>query len=288
MNAPALSPRRPAMRYFGGKWKLAPWIIAHFAPHRIFLEPYGGGANVLLRKPRSQNEIYNDLDGQVVNLFRVLRDRAGDLFAALNLTPYSREEYEAAHVDSDDVIEKARRLLIRSQMAHGTNASGLDSKKGFRVDGARGRTHVAAEWAELPDALAAVAHRFQGVVIENRPALDLIEGYSIAHAMIYLDPPYVWETRSDKLKDGRPYHGYSHEMSDDDHVAMLDAAKSSSAMVVISGYDCPLYCEHLSDWERSSRPSTAHRNSARIETLWLNAAASHALRDSGPLFEAVK
>ena len=106
--------KRPVLRYFGGKWMLAKWVIAHLPPHRIYVEPFGGAASVLMRKPRSYAEVYNDLDGDVVNLFRVLRsDRAPELIELIRLTPYCREEFELSYQDADCELEQARRLIVR-------------------------------------------------------------------------------------------------------------------------------------------------------------------------------
>ncbi|HBP4591037.1 TPA: DNA adenine methylase, partial [Pseudomonas aeruginosa] len=104
-----MPPQRPILRYHGGKWLLAPWIIQHLAPHHTYIEPFGGAASVLLRKARSYAEVYNDLDGDVVNLFRVARDRGEELRQALALTPFAREEFEASYAETTDPLERARR-----------------------------------------------------------------------------------------------------------------------------------------------------------------------------------
>jgi len=111
-------PRRPILRYHGGKWRLAPWIISHFPRHRFYVEPFGGVASVLLRKPRSFHEVYNDLDGNLVNLLSVLRDETtrNKLIEDLRLTPFAREEFVLARRDADDPIERARRTIVRSFM----------------------------------------------------------------------------------------------------------------------------------------------------------------------------
>ncbi|MBH9009927.1 DNA adenine methylase [Pseudomonas aeruginosa] len=102
--------RRPILRYHGGKWKLAPWIIQHLPPHHTYVEPFGGAASVLLRKARSHAEVYNDLNGDVVNLFRVARDHGEKLRQALTLTPFARDEFEASYVETTDPLERARRF----------------------------------------------------------------------------------------------------------------------------------------------------------------------------------
>lgn len=131
------APTRPVLRWHGGKWRLAPWIIGHFPPHRIYVEPFGGAASVLMRKPRAYAEVYNDLDHLVVNLFRVLRDpaRGGALIEALRLTPFAREEFEESIEPGEEPLEMARRLVIRSFMGFGSNAHSIcpHTRAGFRA-----------------------------------------------------------------------------------------------------------------------------------------------------------
>lgn len=270
---------RPVLRWLGGKYRLAPWIIAHFPPHDIYVEPFGGAASVLLSKPRSYNETYNDLDGELVNLFTVLRgDRAKELLQALALTPYARAEYLAAFDYAEDAVERARRALIRSHLAHGTGGARLDRATGFRTDGVTGTTNVAGEWAALPGALQAVVHRLQGVVIQQLPALELIKRFSQSEALIYLDPPYMPETRSSKSrKQGERYHTYAHELSESDHAVLLEAIKDSAAMIVLSGYPSDSYDSALRGWKRVETSARAHRNSPRTEVLWINASAASRL-----------
>lgn len=263
---------RPVLRWLGGKKRLAPWIISFFPPHRQYVEPYGGAYSVGLEKPRSYNETYNDLDGELVNLFRVLRsDKAGELLRVLKLTPYSRDEYWAAFEPTDDPVERARRMIVRSHLAHGTGGARMDRPTGFRTDGNSGTTNVAGEWAALPDALWAVVERLQGVTIESRPAIELIEKYNDEKVLIYLDPPYMPETRSAKSrKQGERYHTYAVEMTVDDHLAMLEVCRRSQAMIVLSGYPTSLYDQELPGWRCFTRAARAHRNSPRTEVVWLN------------------
>ncbi len=274
---------RPLLRWLGGKFRLAPWIIQHLPVHDIYVEPFGGAASVLLRKPRAYNETYNDLDGEVVNLFRVLRSNdAPELLRQLALTPYAKEEYEAARVICDEPLERARRALVRSHMAHGTGGARIDRPTGFRTDGRSGGTNVAGEWAALPQALAAVVARLQGVSIQMRPALELLRMYDDPKVLFYLDPPYVPGSRSTKSrKPGERYHTYAHELSDDDHAELLTICAASSAMIVLSGYPDDRYDIALAGWERRTMAARAHRNSPRTEVLWINPAA--AMRLDGQL-----
>lgn len=270
---------RPVLRWLGGKFRLAPWIIAHLPPHDIYVEPYGGAASVLLRKPRAYNEVYNDLDGELVNLFSVLRGpRSTDLLRALHLTPYARAEYRAAFAASADPVERARRTIIRSHLGHGTGGARIDRATGFRSDGRSASTNVGGEWAEYPDAMLAVVQRLRGVVIEQVPALDLIRRYDTPRALLYLDPPYLPSTRSAKSRTaGEKYHTYAHELTASDHQELLAVVRESSAMIVLSGYPDPVYDAALAGWQRREIAARAHRNSPRREVIWINPAAAAAL-----------
>ena len=271
---------RPALRYLGGKWKLAPWIIEHFPPHRLYVEPFGGAASVLLRKPRSMGECYNDLYSEVVNLFRVLRDpeQARALAEQLALTPFSREEYDAAFVRADCDIERARRLVVRSYMGHGSSAAVKDKSTGFRASMVnRGGALPAGDWITVPPALLAISERLQGVVIESRPALQVAARYDAADTLLYLDPPYVPATRSAKRKDGAAAHAYAHEMTVTDHVELLEFATTSKSMVVISGYPSDLYDQALEGWRRKQIDTHADGALDRVEVIWINPAAAVAL-----------
>jgi len=279
------APERPVVRWLGGKYRLAPWIISHFPRHRVYLEPFGGGGSVLLRKERAYNEIYNDLDGEVVNIFRVLRgNRSGELLEALRLTPYAREEYWAAFEPCDDEVERARRAIVRSHMGHGTGGNRLDRPTGFRVDGKSGTTNVAGEWADLPDAFMATIARLRGVTIQQIDAFELIRRYDDPKVLIYLDPPYLPATRSTKSrKPGEKYHTYAHEMTVEEHMELLDLIRQLRAMVIISGYPDPIYDDMLAGWQKRTTDARAHQNSARTECIWINPAARAAL-SAGPLF----
>lgn len=162
--------RHPAVRYHGGKFRLASWIISHFPAHRCYVEPFGGGASVLLKKEPSEAEVYNDLDGDVVNLFRVLRhpETSRALSEACALTPYSRDEFMQAYAPADNPVEQARRLVVRATMGFGS-AGATKGKTGFRLDTKRNCATAQRIWARYPDNLAAVGSRFAGVLV-NRAA----------------------------------------------------------------------------------------------------------------------
>lgn len=255
-----MTPRRPLMRYHGGKWRLASWVISHLPPHRVYVEPFGGAASVLLRKPRSFAEIYNDLDDEVVNVFRVLQDPAGalELQRRCHLTPFARAEFERAYEVSGDAVERARRILIRSWMGHG--ASGVRKHRtGFRVNPHRQRTTAADDWMAWPAVIPAFVDRLRGVTIESRPAAKLIADHDTPATLFYVDPPYMFETRSQKRSRGDLYHGYRHELTDADHTRLLQQLRAVRGLVVLSGYASPLYEQALAGWRRIEHKTTADR-----------------------------
>ncbi len=273
-HAPALSPlARPVVRWHGGKWRLAPWIISHFPRHRVYVEPFGGGGSVLLRKPRSYAEVYNDLDGRVVNLFRVLRDeeKAALLIRALELTPFAREELVACHERVGDEVELARRMLVVCFQGFGSNAHGRAT--GFRANSNRSGTTPAHDWRNFPKALPSIVERLRGVVIENRPALEVMAQHDRPDTLHYLDPPYIPETR-DRGAD------YEHEMSRAGHVELLERARELRGMVAISGYRNALYDNVLAGWTRLERATYADGARPRVELLWLNPAAAREMRQA--------
>ena len=260
---------RPPLRYHGSKWTLAPWIIEHFPPHRVYVEPFAGGASVLLRKTKAPIEIYNDLDGQVVNLFRVLRDpaRARELLRQLRLTPYSRAEYDESWIVADDPIEQARRLLVRSAMGHGTTAATAGWKTGWRnYHGDQRHGPPSVGWRNLPDALEATIKRLRDVMIECRPALAVIEEYDGPGALFYVDPPYLAETRHERYATA----AYRHEMTADDHAELARALSQLKGVAVVSGYSSPLYDDLYGGWRRVERGARADGGGERTEVLWIS------------------
>lgn len=253
---------RPIVRYHGGKWELASWIIAQFPKHRIYCEPYSGGASVLLQKSRSYAEVYNDLDGEIVNLFQVARDRGGELLAAIQATPFSRVEYFAAFDAAADHLEQARRTVIRSHMGFAGSAT-HGNVTGFRSFSTNSGSHPASQWREFPNCLQAIVKRLQGVVIENRDALEVISQQDTPGTLFYVDPPYVPATRD-------PGGDYRHELTASDHTALLVALQAVKGMVILSGYPSEEYDAALSGWTRVERKALAEGARERTEVLWMN------------------
>lgn len=274
-------PTRPVLRYHGGKWLLAPWIIAHFPPHRVYTEAFGGAASVLLRKPRAAlSEIYNDLDGEIVNLFRVLREpaQAARLAELLRYTPYSRTEFELSYQPDDDLIEQARRTVCRAFMGFGSDAAS-GATTGFRANGNRNNAHPAKDWSNLPAAIGSFCNRLAGVVVENRHAADVILQHDSPATLHYCDPPYAHATRSTAVV--RTGKGYRHEMLDAEHRKLADLLRRVEGMVIVSGYPGELYNELYADWEISTRHAHADGALDRTEVLWLNPACAKALATTG-------
>lgn len=271
-----IEPSRPALRYHGGKWMLAPWIISHFGEHRTYTEVYGGAASVLLRKQRAYAEVYNDLDEEVVGLFRVLQNSAsaGRLTELLHLTPFSRSEFDRAYEPTDCPVERARQLIIRSFMGFGSDGHNGAWKTGFRSDSNKSGTTPAHDWVNYPLALQAIVERFRGVVIENRDAIQVLRKHDRSEALHYVDPPYVTHTRSPARNSVRK--NYRHEMTDEDHAVLLETLTQLEGMVVLSGYRCDLYDDTLKSWARRDRTAFADGARKRTESLWLNPAACDA------------
>lgn len=279
-------PNRPVLRYHGGKWRLAPWVITHFPAHRCYVESFGGAASVLIQKPRSYAEVYNDLDGEVVNVFRVMRDAttAAELARLLVLTPFSRADFEAAYEHTDEPVERARRTVVKSFMGfssaaiHDTRENGMRTRAstvtGYRSDTRRPSTTPASDWSGYPSQVALICERMSGVVIENRPAAKVMVQHDTLDTLHYVDPPYPMGTRGDTGKD------YAHEMTDDDHRELAAVLRGLRGMVVVSGYPCALYDDELyAEWERHERPHLADSARKRTEVVWLNPACSAVLRE---------
>lgn len=291
-----VAPTRPVLRYHGGKWRLAPWILSFFPPHRVYVEPFGGGGSVLMRKERSYAEVYNDLDEECVNVFRVLRDpeRAAALERGLRLTPYARAEFFEAYrggVAGD--VERARHTIIKAFMGFGSDAirdvvpRGMRTRvsthvtsTGFRANSNRSGTTPAHDWQNYPGQITTFCARMSGVVVEQSDGCAVIGTHDRPEALIYCDPPYVHATRRPKKK-GVDGGGYRHEMTDDDHRRLAETLHGVRGMVVLSGYPCPLYdVELYGDWQRHERAHLADGARKRTEVVWLNAACVSALAEA--------
>jgi DNA adenine methylase len=256
-----MKPARPALRYHGSKWNLAPWIISHFPDHKIYVEPFGGGAGVLLRKPRSYAEVYNDLDAEVYNVFLQMRDNGPALKRLLTLTPFSRIEFEEASEPAADQIEQARRTIIKSFMGFGSDS--IRHKSGFRANAHRNGTTPAHDWRNYADVLDTLIERLRGVIIECRDYRQVITQHDSPNTLFYVDPPYVHSTRTGQKR-------YLYEMPDSEHTELAEILRSVKGQVVLSGYSSDLYGELYKDWNRTKRGTFADGARPRTEVLWTN------------------
>jgi DNA adenine methylase len=260
-------PTRAALRYYGGKARLAPWIVAHLPPHTGYVEPFGGAASVLLRKPPAPCEVYNDLDGEVVGFFRVLRERPGDLVEAVRRTPFARAEVDAACVPPPpglDDLERARRVYVRSwQGRHGLPARG---RMGWRFErAAAGYRTAVAQWADL-DRLWATAERLRTVQLECDDALRVLARFDGPDTVHYIDPPYPASTRGRRWATT----AYAHELTDADHRRLAEVLRGLRGMAVVSGYPGPLYRELYAGWPVVTRRARTNGARAATEALWLS------------------
>lgn len=256
---------RPALRYFGGKFRIAPWVIAHLPAHEIYVEPFGGGASILLQKRPAKRDVYNDLDGEIVNFFRMLREHPEALIEAITLTPFSREEFHRSFEPCAEPIERARRLYVRSWQGIGGKLKG---RTGWRVERTTARgSSVVQDWSKV-DYLWAIAKRLKQVFIECDDAFAVIERMDRPGTLFYLDPPYLQAVRSPSWRKS----AYQYEMDDADHERLAELANGLDGMVVISGYPSAQYDEWYGDWLRVSRRGYNAVGNPTDEVLWISPA----------------
>jgi len=265
--------KRPALRYYGGKWKLAEWIIQYFPSHKSYVEPCGGAASVLIHKNRSELETYNDADGNVVNFFRVLRDNPDELIRKIQLTPWSREEFEQSLVLSGDEVEMARKFFVKMWMGINAGTSYHEASNGWRCSNGEDTR----DWVLYHDELHNLADRFIGVQIEKDDARNIIKRFNTPDTLVYFDPPYVLTTRGRKSKDR-----YEMDITDDFHRECGELLVNHSGFVVVSGYPSDLYSEIFEDkgFSRIDGDSTTNNGGKRVESLWLSPRTSDALNQN--------
>lgn len=267
----------PPVRYKGGKWRIADWIISHFPNHDSYVEPFCGGASVFFQKPPSAIETLNDLNRNIVIFFDMLRGEPEALIRSIELTPYSRDEWEQAHRPADNLpaLEIARRFYIRSRMSFDSGEGKWKSGFRYMKNNRRGKT-VTQEWNDV-SMLWAAARRLKDAQIENDDALKVIERFDGPETLFYIDPPYLFDTRH----SNEEY--YAFEMSDDEHVQLALLLQDVQGMVILSGYDHPIYQELYQDWHFVEKSARTNGNHKATECLWINPAA-HAINRL-PLFE---
>jgi DNA adenine methylase len=251
--------------WFGAKSSLVSKILEHIPSHLAYCEPFGGSAAVLLAKAPAEVEVYNDIDGELVNFFRVLRDPI--LFTRLSRaaehTLYSRAEFELAKLKSDDPVEAARRFIVRERQSWGS----LGRDWSYCVEGSRsGMAAVVKRWKRGIDRLPAVHRRMQTVQIECDHWWSVMRRFDSPQTLHYLDPPYHPDTRV--------HGGYRHEFTEEEHRELVARLLSVQGMVVLSGYDHETYAPlEGAGWKRATYdvPSNmSGRRTRRVESLWLS------------------
>jgi len=258
---------RAALRYYGGKWQLAPWIISHFPSHVCYVEPFCGAASVFLRKQPAEFEVLNDIDGDLVNFFLVLREQAEKLIRAIDLTPYSRAEYDLAWQPTYDPLERARHYYVRSWQGWGGSKGAIQTSTSWRFQFTtkRGQS-IVDDWNQT-EHLYAIAARLKQAQMENDEAIDVIRRYDDKETLFYLDPPYLAQTRSHRWAE----LAYHHEADLEYHRLLLDTIKHLDGMVIISGYHSTLYDQELSDWTSVEKKAiTTNVANRKVEILWLS------------------
>ncbi len=268
---PSHQPRqelKPILKYPGAKWSRAKWIVGHFPEHTRYLEPFAGSAACFFSKDPVEHEVLGDTNKSLINLFQVVRDHAEELAWLIEMTPWSEDEYEAyehpaQYAGSGNPLEDARRFLVRCWQAHGTK---LGSRCGWRHKGIASNSSTTVLWRKLPERILGIVDRLKDAEIRNRPAVELIDYYRHPSYLIYADPPYVLSTRT--------YNLYPNEMSNEDHLQLLDALDRHPGPVILSGYANPLYTDRLASWEQVTMPTLAEHGMMRTEVLWLNQKAA--------------
>lgn len=259
---------RAVLKYPGSKWRIANWIINHFPKHHTYLEPYFGSGAIFFNKPQSAIETINDLDWEVCNLFTCIRKDSQRLSSMVLMTPFSRDCYEDTFklgmgdlLKEIDPYEKARQFLIKCWQGHGFRTNGY--KVGWKNDvQGRENMYAAYNWYRLPGWIIGIVDRLKQVQIENRPAIEVIKRHKYPKVLVYADPPYLLSTRTGKQ--------YKHEMSEQDHVELLETLLQHPGPVIISGYETDLYNHTLKGWTKSQIQGSAEHGKIRVETIWMN------------------
>lgn len=255
-----MTAKRPLLNYFGGKWRIAPWVISHIPDHKIYCEPFGGSLSILLRKQRSQREIVNDIDAELVNLYIQARDNGIELQRRLKMTPHSRWEYRASMIKAPaDPIEQARRTMVRCYF--GIGDSFLHNHNAFRTS-KTSNTCVAKSWTNLAEVFDSVVDRLQSVTIEQLSYEKMFEKYDSKATVWYLDPPYVLSSRTRK-------HSYRDEFTANDHMVFIGLVKHLKGHVVLSGYNSDIYESEFGGWKKIERDSNCQGGKVRTEVLWI-------------------
>ena len=248
------------LKYPGSKWRIADWVISLMPEHRVYCEPFFGSGGVFFNKKPAYIETINDIDGNIVNLFKVCRDKPDELAKTINLTPFARDEFVACYDTScGDDVERARRTLVRFHQSFGTTNS---SKTSWRNVQTAGGPRCATMWGDLPDIIIECCSRLKEAQIESINAIELIKRYNSPDTLIYCDPPYLQSLRKKNM--------YANEFSEEQHKDLLSAVKASKSMIMLAGYDNELYNRELDGWHIEEIETIAQMGLHRTEKMWMN------------------
>ena len=258
-----------AFGWYGGKFSHLKWLLPLLPSCQHYCEPFGGSAAVLLNRAPSPVETYNDIDGEVVNFFRVLRDQKNELLEAIGLTPFSKAEFESAISDTSNIseLERARRFFIRARQVRTGLAQKASSGRWAhcRLTSRAGMAGAVSRWLGSVDGLSEIAQRLLRVQVENDTAIDVIRRYDSQDTLFYCDPPYPHDSRRD-------HNAYSYEMTDSEHRSLANVLHKVEGKVALSSYDCELMDELYGCWNRIEAPEKMCHSSKspRREVLWTN------------------
>jgi len=256
--------------WYGGKYNHLNWLLPLLPKAHHYCEPFGGSAAVLLNREPSPVETYNDIDGEVVNFFQVLRNQKKKLTKAIGLTPFSREEFYLAISDYGphlSKLERARRFYVRARQVRTglAQTASLGRWANCKNTSRAGMSGVVSRWLGGVGALPEIAERLLRVQIENRPALELIRLYDDPKTLFYCDPPYPHQSRGDSK-------AYGFEMTNEEHVQLAKALHGIKGKAALSGYRCDLLNSLYKEWRREEAPEKKCHSvkSNRVEALWMN------------------
>lgn len=259
-----------AFGWYGGKYSHLDWLLPLLPKTTHYCEPFGGSAAVLINREPAPVETYNDIYGEVVNFFRVLREQSDELVEAIGLTPFSREEFELAISEPDGEVssmERARRFYIRARQVRTGLAQKATSGRWAhcKLTSRAGMAGAVSRWLGAVEDLPLIAQRLLRVQIESAPAIEVIRRYDSKETLFYCDPPYPHGSRADS-------NAYANEMTDDDHRQLAKVLRNVRGKVALSGYHCDLMDELYHDWQRieASEKIIHSVKSLRTEVLWVN------------------
>ncbi len=283
-----------AFGWYGGKFNHLNWLLPLLPQATHYCEPFAGSAAVLLNREPSPVETYNDIDGEVVNFFRVLRDQQEDLIRAIGLTPFSREELKIASeepIDDLSELERARRFFVRARQVRTglAQTASVGRWAHCKLTSRAGMAGAVSRWLGSVEGLSEIVQRLLRVQIENATAIEVIQRYDSEETLFYCDPPYPHDSRGD-------IHAYGYEMTDNDHRELAEVLTNLKGKVALSGYHCKLLDRLYKDWNCVESPSKQCLSvkQPRTEILWTNydvpedmSEWQNQLKSSMPLFDAL-